>query len=186
VRARQLYFGAYAKKASGAHIRPFVCLAAEEVPERCLEVQCEVLPREEADQKAQEIAKRHKEEREKQKVVEPIKTEEATSSTWEVPDLHPGRVAVHDDGVKSHIAIIVEVGEEYTKALFFTSNPSWGKAQARRARTEELAYTGFVSTRKTYLMGVVRPTSEFSPMDAVVPDVSKYVKDFDFAERRAG
>lgn len=93
---------------------------------------------------------------------------------------------MHSDGIRSHLAIVVEVGPTFTKALFFTSNPNWGSG-ARRAKLEELAHAQYVQTRKTYLSAVVRYTYEFEPAEGRVPEdaVARYLREFDFSAQEA-
>ena len=80
--------------------------------------------------------------------------------------LREGSVACHSDSDGHHHAIILRVKEEYAYALFFTSNPLFGK---REATEEEIALAGFIQRKGTYLAPVVRPKYEFSWRNIMYP-----------------
>lgn len=93
--------------------------------------------------------------------------------------LQVGSIAMHSDSAGEHMAIILQVGDRFCDALFFTSNPSWA-GYARRATKEELAFAGYVHSRTTYLSRVVRATSSFQACCNAVPSdyIEKYLKEF--------
>ncbi len=85
-----------------------------------------------------------------------------------MPNLVPGRVAVHNDEFGQHYAVILEIVGVECKALFFTSNSHWG-SMSRRATKDELAMAGFVYSRTTYLAYVVRSIWDFYATDLSFP-----------------
>lgn len=80
--------------------------------------------------------------------------------------LEIGRVAIHDDGDKRHLSIILNVHDKSCDAIFFTSNSLW--SFCRKATNEELAMVGFVTKRKTYLAWVNRSINEFYGKDILI------------------
>lgn len=169
-------------------IEPFVCNVVMEIPADHLDVQQEVITREGALVKARAMTKelrriRHEKKMLEQNIRHEKKMLEQKTPKQKEPEtpLYPGRVAMHDDGLRKHVSIVVEADENYTKALFFTSDPTWART-ARRATKEELELARFFSSKETYLASVVRKTQDFYPMSSHIPCeyVEKYTKQFAF------
>ena len=96
-------------------------------------------------------------------------------------ELASGCLAIHNDGYRKHLAIVLQAHPQTLTVLFFTSNPFWS-SYCRKARSEELALANFVSTKKTYLTLVERFMYEFEPKTGPVFDsdyVSRLVNEFD-------
>ena len=72
-----------------------------------------------------------------------------------------GSVVIHRDASKEHVALILDLGDQYAMALFFSSMV-YGLGY-REATLEELALAGYVYTRQTFLCLVHRPSNEFYP-----------------------
>ena len=72
-----------------------------------------------------------------------------------------GSVVIHQDDRGEHIALILDLDDQYTMALFFSSL-AYGM-RSRLATLEELALAGFVYTKQTFLCLVHRQTNEFYP-----------------------
>ena len=72
-----------------------------------------------------------------------------------------GNVVVHRDAAKEHVALILDLNDQYAMALFFSS-VGYGIGY-REATREELALAGYVYTKQTLLCLVHRPSHEFHP-----------------------
>ncbi len=70
-----------------------------------------------------------------------------------------GSIAIHQDESKNHIALVLDMDDQYTLALFFSS-VAYG-IRSREATTDELALAGFAYTKQTFLCLVHRLTNEF-------------------------
>lgn len=95
----------------------------------------------------------------------------------------PGRVCLHDDGKREHVAIVLEVtDDDHVVALFFTGNPEWANGfRGRRARNEELAMVAYKQTKQaTYLVRVIRKVEDFRSLRMDVPMhwVEGYLREF--------
>ena len=97
-------------------------------------------------------------------------------------DIVPGRVCVHDDGMREHVAVVLDVGRDEATALFLTSMPEWSNGfRGRRATREELAMVAYKQTKAaTYLVRVVRDLIDFRSLRLDVPEhwVSGWLKEF--------
>ncbi len=106
----------------------------------------------------------------KEPTVEPAKAIEFVEEIKE-PSLQPGAVAIHFDRERSHHSIILDVGENKSKALFFTSSTKWGQNKTtRRATTDELALAGFPVRKVSYLSLVERDNADFQIRDWTFPE----------------
>lgn len=76
-------------------------------------------------------------------------------------DVLVGSVVVHRDESKEHVALILDLNDQYAMALFFSS-VGYG-LDYREATLEELALAGYVYTKQTFLCLVHRPSNEFYP-----------------------
>lgn len=72
-----------------------------------------------------------------------------------------GSVVIHQDERGEHIAILLDMDNQYAIALFFSSIP-YGMG-SREATKEEMALAGFVYTKQTFLCLVHRQVNEFYP-----------------------
>lgn len=79
-------------------------------------------------------------------------------------DLMPGRLVIYEDGDGGkHCAILLEPTQHgnHWFACFLTSNKKWGSHPLLRASQDDLAFSGFVSSKTTYLAPVIRPAQFF-------------------------
>ena len=76
-----------------------------------------------------------------------------------------GSVVVHQDERGEHVAILLDLDDQYAMALFFSS-VAYGIG-SREATVEEMALAGFVYTKQTFLCLVHRQANEFYPHQGV-------------------
>ena len=97
----------------------------------------------------------------------------------------PGRVVCHFDGGRKHRGILLtKCSTKHWFLLFFTSNPFWGKV-ARKATKEELAISGFVYDKPTYLASAIRPEHELTTKEYILPEhwIARLVKEFFISQK---
>ena len=97
-------------------------------------------------------------------------------------DVVPGRVCVHNDGMREHVAIVLSVDGRLATALFLTSTPEWSNGfRGRRAKNEELAMCAYKQTKSaTYLVKVERDVDDFRSLRLDVPEhwIDGWMKEF--------
>lgn len=132
---------------------PFVVKHREKVPRGNVEIRGPVENVEVAKEESKRLAKLPFQPHRKAFVQPPPEDEE----------VQEGAVAMHVDGNVSHMVIVLRVRSNGDAAcLMFSSNPEFGKV-ARRAKKEELALSGFICTKTTYLASCVRHKSDLFP-----------------------
>ena len=83
-------------------------------------------------------------------------------------ELRPGSVVTHEDSGGHHFAIILEIEGNRTELLFLSSK-RFGR-RCREATKDELALTGFVYSKKTYLCLVTRYASDLCSQRLNLPE----------------
>jgi hypothetical protein len=92
--------------------------------------------------------------------------------------INSGSIVTHEDADGHHFAIVLEV-EGNRAELLFLSSKRFGR-RCREATKDELALTGFVYTKKTYLCLVTRSVSDLCSQGVNFPEhrVQDLIKEF--------
>jgi hypothetical protein len=96
-------------------------------------------------------------------------------------DVVPGRICLHDDGKKKHLAVILSIDGDHATAVFLSSTPEWSNGfRGRRATKDELAMLAFKQTKPTYIVKCIRRLDGFVSQGTDVPPhwVTGWIKEF--------
>jgi len=155
----------------GSDLRLFVTVKGDlNIPSDVVILQEGAATREEALSLAQELRKKFRKlvkpnEQLSKEFVEqlPKKLEELSvedSKPLPLQKIGAGSFAVHNDGGKTHFAVILEIQDDWVHALFLTSNKVWGKHTREASRTE-CGMFGLHRSKPTYITLVKRFLKDF-------------------------